>query len=527
MSRWSIGRRLFAGIGALVALLLVSGGASIWAGAQMKKQLDRTARETARNLNLARQVERDAIVLVAEQRRVILSALGGDQQALALARKTMQGTLQNSSGLLAGMKGQLTGESERRIAEIASRLKEWDSSNSQVDQLIAAGDASAAWDIVRKTSAPLLENVEQAAASLVQTEERAFEDSVRAGDANYRMMRLLLVGIVVLSVAVACVVAYSARSIIRTLRSVTRELGDGAHQVASAAGQVAGASQALSHGASEQAASLEETSAAMVEMASITRKNADASHAVAEMTTEATTLIDAANGALGEMVASMNAIKESSDKVAKIIKTIDEIAFQTNILALNAAVEAARAGEAGMGFAVVADEVRSLAQRSAQAARDTAVLIEESIARAGDGERRVGQVSNAVTAISGSATRIRGLIEEVRASSREQIKGIDQVTNAVSQMEKVTQSTAASAEENAAVGEELTAQAEAAMAAVERLSAMIEGAVLAGAGAHPRRYEERPAPGRVIPLAKGRVAKQVPLPEEPAERDGTGTYGPF
>ena len=166
--------------------------------------------------------------------------------------------------------------------------------------------------------------------------------------------------------------AGSVHSVNGRLRTTAAELKQGAEQVVSAAGQVATSSQSLSQGATEQAASLEETSASMEEMASMTRKNAENAHQAATLVTGVAQQVDESNAALAEMVTSMSAIQESSNKVAKIIKTIDEIAFQTNILALNAAVEAARAGEAGMGFAVVADEVRNLAQRSAQAAKDTA-----------------------------------------------------------------------------------------------------------------------------------------------------------
>jgi methyl-accepting chemotaxis protein/methyl-accepting chemotaxis protein-1 (serine sensor receptor) len=174
----------------------------------------------------------------------------------------------------------------------------------------------------------------------------------------------------------------------------------------------------------------------------------------------------------------MGAIHDSSQHVAKIIKTIDEIAFQTNILALNAAVEAARAGQAGMGFAVVADEVRSLAQRSAEAAKDTSRLIEASIANASQGHVKVGVVEHSMSRITESVTRVKHLVEQVSVASREQAQGIDQVSQAITQMEKVTQTTAATAEESAAASEELNAQAESSMTAVARLDVMIRGARL-------------------------------------------------
>jgi methyl-accepting chemotaxis protein len=185
-------------------------------------------------------------------------------------------------------------------------------------------------------------------------------------------------------------------------------------------------------------------------------------------------LVDATRR-LDEMVQSMRDIRESSGRVAKIIKAIDEIAFQTNILALNAAVEAARAGEAGMGFAVVADEVRNLAQRAAEAARTTTDLIEESSHNADLGSARVEQVSVAIRQFASSVVEVRTLSEQVSTASEQQTKGILQVSTAVTQMEKVTQSTAANAEESAAASEELNAQAEASLAVVARLDEMVRG----------------------------------------------------
>jgi methyl-accepting chemotaxis protein/methyl-accepting chemotaxis protein-1 (serine sensor receptor) len=172
----------------------------------------------------------------------------------------------------------------------------------------------------------------------------------------------------------------------------------------------------------------------------------------------------------------MEGINDSSTRISQIIKVIDGIAFQTNILALNAAVEAARAGETGMGFAVVADEVRSLAQRSAQAARDTGALIEESIERSAGGRAKVDHVVAAIGTITAESARFKTLIDEITHGAAEQSRGIDQISKSISQMEQVTQSNAAGAEESAAAAEQLNAQAEAMRAIVEQIRVMVDGA---------------------------------------------------
>jgi methyl-accepting chemotaxis protein/methyl-accepting chemotaxis protein-1 (serine sensor receptor) len=259
----------------------------------------------------------------------------------------------------------------------------------------------------------------------------------------------------------------------RTLRQSVTELAAGAEQVASAASQVASSSQALAQGASEQAASLEETSASSEEINSMARKNTENAQSAAEVVTQSGQNFMAASQSLDQMVAAMGDINTQSGKISKIIKVIDEIAFQTNILALNAAVEAARAGEAGMGFAVVADEVRNLAQRCAQAAKDTAVLIEESIAKSADGKVKVDQTATVIHAISEQAAKVKTLVDEVSLGSQEQARGIEQVAKAVAQMEQVTQKTAANAEESASAAEELTAQSETLKDVADQLTALV------------------------------------------------------
>lgn len=295
--------------------------------------------------------------------------------------------------------------------------------------------------------------------------------------ANLRAGALILAGLLLASGAVFLtgVPWLINRDLVRPIARMVDSLARNSDEVLSAAGQLAGASQTLSQGASEQAAALQETSASMDRMAAMTRSNAEHSRDAAELIREVDTDVQASQEVLGSMVASMSAIRESSQRVGEIIRTIDQIAFQTNILALNAAVEAARAGEAGMGFAVVADEVRALAHRSAQAARDTAALIQESCARAEVGSSQVDEVSAAIEGITGRMAKVRGLVEQVSRATEDHALGISQVSQAVTGMEQVTQTTAATAEESAAASEELNAQAGASMQVVRDLEVLVCG----------------------------------------------------
>jgi len=272
---------------------------------------------------------------------------------------------------------------------------------------------------------------------------------------------------------------YIVRGVNGVLHRSMEDLGEASSQTANAARQVSASSQSLARGASEQAASLQQTSASTEEISSMTRKNAENSRQAAGNMAQAVQQVNEANETLSHMVSSMNEINASSARIAKIIKVIDEIAFQTNILALNAAVEAARAGEAGMGFAVVANEVRNLAQRCAQAAQDTAGLIEESIAKANDGKIRLDRVALAVGSITGSAAKVKSLVDEMSAGSHDQARGIEQVAKAISEIEQVTQKTAASAEQGAAAGQQLSAQSETMRDVVRQLAALIGGSAAA------------------------------------------------
>jgi methyl-accepting chemotaxis protein/methyl-accepting chemotaxis protein-1 (serine sensor receptor) len=226
-------------------------------------------------------------------------------------------------------------------------------------------------------------------------------------------------------------VQWIVRGVNRVLRQFAGEMATMSGQVTEAAHQLDASSQSLAQGASEQAASLEETSAATEQVHSTTRSNAGHCQSASAVTQQVNQQVGEANQSLGQMIESMRAINVSSGKISQIINVIDEIAFQTNILALNAAVEAARAGEAGMGFAVVADEVRNLAQRCAQAAKDTEALIEESITRSREGSTKLDQVAGAIGTITGSAAQVKGLIDQVSNGGQEQSLGIEQISRAL------------------------------------------------------------------------------------------------
>jgi methyl-accepting chemotaxis protein len=247
---------------------------------------------------------------------------------------------------------------------------------------------------------------------------------------------------------------------VENLDKALQQVTEATEQVSSASGQISSGSQSLAQGANEQASSLEEVSSSLEEMASMTKQNADNANQAKGLAAEADGNAKTGTEAMDRMSGAINRIKESSDQTAKIVKTIDEIAMQTNLLALNAAVEAARAGEAGRGFAVVAEEVRNLAQRSAQAAKNTADMITESVKNADEGVKIAVEVSQSFGTIATSAKKVNDLIAEIAAASQEQSSGIEQINTAVAQMDKVTQQNAANSEESASAAEQLTSQSE-------------------------------------------------------------------
>lgn len=314
-------------------------------------------------------------------------------------------------------------------------------------------------------------------------------------------------------------VLFCTRSLRQAIGRVARELiGEGQRMTAEAS-QVAATSKTLAEGASEQAASLEESSSSLEELASMTKRNAENSHRANALVRRARETAHRGATDMASMDAAMRAIKDSSHEIAKIVKTIQEIAFQTNLLALNAAIEAARAGSAGMGFAVVADEVRALAQRSAEAARETADKIAEAVARTDQGSELSVQVAEDLKEILSAVGDVDTLIAQVASASREQDLGISQIRSTVAAMDQITQRSAASAEETAGSAAMLTEQSVALETAVASLLALVEkpGSIHGSSGST--------TPPLQIAGGAGRAKAGAPARESTALRRSRSDHG--
>jgi methyl-accepting chemotaxis protein len=475
ISRLKLSTKLFGGVATMVALGLVLGACSAVLISNLSSSMDRVVNVVAKRRLLAFEVYSGALKMQSIDRAIILRSIlqSGSVEADKHDYQTAAADAQKS---LAGYEVLIEDEAERQgYQAVKSSFEQLRQGHEQLVELMDKQQFDKVQKVADEKLMPMAQAVATAAGSLIQQEVTRMKAATDAAAASTVAARWLVIGFTVLCFAAGGGIGFMVRGINKSLRHLASTMAEGAEQVATAAGQVAGVSQSLAQASSEQAASLEETAASGHDLASMTRKNVEHTMEASGSVSETGKQVQMATAALETMVGSMHEITASSGKISKIIKVIDEIAFQTNILALNAAVEAARAGEAGMGFAVVADEVRNLAQRCAQAAKDTAGLIEESIQTANGGNVKLNLVVEAIQGISQQASQVNDLVQKVTSGSQEQSRSIEQISAAVAQMQKVTQNTAASAEQGAAASQQMSAHAESMRAAVGQLHTMVGG----------------------------------------------------
>jgi len=497
----TISKKLYLGFAAALFITLVIGTVSIRNLSVLGDQMTNIGTVKTRSLYLTGDIDNLTSDILGATRGINLNAHRNNQESVRKdfeqAQTETERTQKEATEFVShASAGDLKDQMQTKILD---RLPAYQQLVSEDEDLVTKGNLAAADALFFDKLYPLMNDISTSADDINQAETKFISDYAATAVAAVPPARNISIALVLLSLAVGGVLLWVVKGINEVLRSSISELSVGAGQVAAAAQQVSASSQSLAQGASEQAASLEETSASSEEINSMAHKNTENALTMAQLVSNSKTEFVNTNQQLGEMMTAMDEINDSSGKIAKIIKIIDEIAFQTNILALNAAVEAARAGDAGMGFAVVADEVRSLAQRSAQAAKDTATLIEDSVSKSVAGKTKLGGVVTSIQRISGEFSSIGTLVDEVSHGSTEQSTGIDQIGKALSQMEKVTQTTAANAEESAAAAEELTAQSESMKELTERLTIMVgeaDGAPAYSSTPRPQAYapvQRRPA----------------------------------
>ncbi|CAM2823075.1 methyl-accepting chemotaxis protein [Rariglobus hedericola] len=475
MKNWTIGKRIIVGGGTLLALLLIVAAIGFTGLERIHTKSIESLKEDA--IPGITNIAEIATNTLRAHVRMLTAGTATTVEAREQNLATMGKLATEIQGFLETYEKYITQDEDRNNFELLKKKREaYVLERARYVELVRAGKRDEAHAFAAEALEKTYGEYRDLTLLMLHFNEdnaaKATDDLVSIARRSVTASLIVAIASLAIALALGWIII---RSINRALREMAQTLDDASSQVGAAAAQVSASSQSLAEGSSEQAASLEETSSSLEEFSSMTKRNADNATSAKSLSGETRASAETGNTDMTEMRQAMDAIKTSSNDIAKIIKTIDEIAFQTNILALNAAVEAARAGEAGAGFAVVADEVRNLAQRSAQSAKETASKIETAIQSGEHGVRISDKVAASLGIIMEKARQVDEIVAEIAVASQEQTQGISQINTAMSQMDKVTQSNAGSAEETAAAAEELNSQAAVLQDNVSQLRHLVGG----------------------------------------------------
>jgi methyl-accepting chemotaxis protein/methyl-accepting chemotaxis protein-1 (serine sensor receptor) len=458
----------------MIAASALVGGAGWWYVRELGSGIDKAYNVSVRQSNLTGDLRAQVFTFRLQERGMLLFSNIKDDGQVGRCRDAFDKAMTAALELTGTIRPLIRTDHGRELMDrTRAGIEEYRSLQLQVRAILASGQLQQAVEFDSKNLVPAGARIVAALDDFIKTRNIVDEQQIVEANSSRHTAGIMLILGLLCCAGLGAGVGYVMRRATGKLQKTASELGQAARQLAGAAAQVSSVSTALAQGASEQASSLQETSSSSTEVNTMAGRNTQLSQSAAELVDQSQVRFGEASQSLDQTVAAMGEIHAQSGKISKIIKAIDEIAFQTNILALNAAVEAARAGEAGMGFAVVADEVRNLAHRSAQAAKDTSELIETSIAKSTDGKAKVDQVASAIHAIVSESVKVKTLVDEMTAGSSQQAQGIEQIARAIAQMEQVTQQTAASAEEGAAAAEQLTAQSGVLNHLMDRLTELV------------------------------------------------------
>ena len=487
MRALSVSTKIIVGFSALVLLVAITGFVGYRAGADIHTHLVKANSHTLPSVELLLEADRDLHQALVAERTMIFVNPESDQFKTLLKEHADNISQATERWTKFKAVSRLPAEARAIETDYQTKIAAWITTTSRIRDARRANTPEGRREAIDLANTVAVAQFNSARECINQLTEllsaTAAADQALAAS-THRVATWSSIGVTALGTLVgASLTWFVGIRLSRTLKEVVHTLSVNAGETSSAAGQISNSSQQLAQGASTQAASLEEISASLEEVSSMVRLNADHTNKARALAQQTRQAADHGSGEMRNMTEAVNAIATASANISAIIKTIDQIAFQTNILALNAAVEAARAGEAGAGFSVVAEEVRALAQRCAAAAKETAEKIEDSLVKSRHGVELSARVAASLEQINTRAREVDSVVQEIATASQQQSQGISSISSAVTNMDKVTQSNAATAEESAAAAQELSAQTHCLHDAINQLNLLV-GAELAALRDH-------------------------------------------